>query len=227
MTIKTSPSLLACNFMEIGKEARRAEEAGCDMLHCDVMDGIYVPNISFGFPIIEQLSKITSLPLDVHMMTARPEKYLEELKRCGAASVTLHTDILSERELIRALESIRALGMKTAVALNPETEAEAAYPFVPYCDMLLAMTVRPGFGGQKFMESVLPKIRLLRDYCNVHKPETDIQVDGGIGEQSVPLAAAAGANVFVIGTASFRTPDMKAALSTLSDLARRNFADRA
>lgn len=223
MTIKTSPSLLACNFLEIGNEVKRAEASGCDMLHCDVMDGIYVPNISFGFPVIEQISKITTLPLDVHMMTVCPQKYLEKLKQCGASSVTLHTDIMPEEHLIHYLEEMKSLGMKAAVALKPDVKAEIAYPFVPYCDMILVMTVEPGFGGQRFMENMLPKIRQIRDYCNIHKPEMDIQVDGGIGEQSIPLAAEAGANVFVIGTASFKAPDMKAALASLSASAREHF----
>jgi len=223
MTIKTSPSLLACNFLELGNEVRRAESAGCDMLHCDVMDGIYVPNISFGFSIIEQMSKITDLPLDVHMMTAAPQKYLEVLKKSGAASVTIHTDIMPETHLIQTLKEIRALGMKAAVSVKPKEPAEKVFPFAEYCDMILVMTVEPGFGGQKFMEDMLPKIRAIRDWCNEHCPDMDIQVDGGIGEQSIPMAAAAGANVFVIGTASFKAPDMKEAIASLSEKAKLSF----
>lgn len=224
MKIKTSPSLLACDFLHLENEVRRAEEAGSDMLHCDIMDGIYVPNISFGFDIVSKIRKVTSLPLDVHMMTAAPQKYIDVLKNAGADSVTLHTDVMPAEELVDTLKYIKSLGMKAAVSLKPKCPAEDCFEFVPYCDMILIMTVEPGFGGQKFMEDMLPKISAVRAYLDENKPECDIQVDGGIGNDSMPKAARAGANVFVIGTASFRADNMKDALSELTALAENAIA---
>lgn len=224
MTIQTSPSLLACNFLNLEREVRRAEESGCDMLHCDVMDGVYVPNISFGFSIISQIAGMTSLPLDVHMMTAAPKKYLETLKKAGASSVTLHTDVMAEEELKDALRQIRSLGMRAAVALKPGERAEKAFPFLPLCHMILVMTVEPGFGGQPFLSEMLPKIRAVRAWCDQYQPGTDLQVDGGIGQDTIEKAAEAGANVFVIGTAAFRSPDMAQTLRRLTRQAKEGAA---
>ncbi len=223
MTIKTSPSILACNFLELEKEIKKAEAAGCTMLHCDVMDGVYVPNMSFGFSIIEAINTITDLPLDVHMMTVCPQKYLGELKKAGADMVTVHCDIMPQFQLAETLREIRRLGMKAAVSVKPKEAAETVFPFVDLCDMILVMTVEPGFGGQKFMADMMPKIRAIRDYCTIHKPDMDIQVDGGIGEGTIAEAARAGANVFVIGTASFRAPDMKEALESMTAKAQSAF----
>lgn len=226
MEIKTSPSLLAADFLHLAQEVKRAEEAGADMLHCDIMDGMYVPNISFGFSIVGQIRKITSLSLDVHMMTAAPQKYIDVLKESGADSVTLHSDVMPRDELLETLKYIRSLGMKAAVSLKPKCPAEDVYDFVPYCDMILVMTVEPGFGGQRFMEDMLPKIQAIRTYLDKNKPECDIQVDGGIGSDSIAKAARAGANVFVIGTASFRADDMKAALCELTAIAENARTER-
>lgn len=221
MKIKTSPSLLAADFLHLAQEVKRAEESGADMLHCDIMDGVYVPNISFGFSIVSQIRKITNLPLDVHMMTAAPQKYIDVLKESGADSITLHSDVMPHDELLETLKYIRSLGMKAAVSLKPKCPAEDVYDFVPYCDMILIMTVEPGFGGQRFMEDMLPKIQAIRAYLDEHKPDCDIQVDGGIGNDSIAKASRAGANVFVIGTASFHADDMKSALSELTAIAEK------
>lgn len=225
MKIKTSPSLLACDFLHLADEVKRAEDSGCDMLHCDVMDGMYVPNISFGFDIIGKIHSITSLPLDVHMMTAAPQKYIDVLRDAGASSVTIHHDVMPKEELIETLKYIKSLGMKAAVSLKPAYPASDAFDFVPYCDMILVMTVEPGFGGQKFMTSMLPKIKELREYLNVNNPGCDIQVDGGVGETTVADCAAAGANVFVVGTASFRAENMKNAITTITDIAEKAYKD--
>lgn len=225
MKIKTSPSLLACDFLHLADEVKRAEDSGCDMLHCDVMDGMYVPNISFGFDIIGKIHSITSLPLDVHMMTAAPQKYIDVLRDAGASSVTIHHDVMPKEELIETLKYIKSLGMKAAVSLKPAYPASVAFDFVPYCDMILVMTVEPGFGGQKFMTSMLPKIKELREYLNVNNPGCDIQVDGGVGETTVADCAAAGANVFVVGTASFRAENMKNAITTITDIAEKAYKD--
>ena len=204
MKIKTSPSLLACDFLHLADEVKRAEESDCDMLHCDVMDGMYVPNISFGFDIIKKIHSITTLPLDVHMMTAAPQKYIDVLHDAGAASITIHHDVMPKEELVGTLEYIRSLGMKAAVSLKPAYPAADAFDFVPYCDMVLVMTVEPGFGGQKFMDSMLPKIREIREYLDKNKPECDIEVDGGIKKNNLQMVLDAGANVIVAGSAIFK-----------------------
>ncbi|MBE6569894.1 MAG: ribulose-phosphate 3-epimerase [Ruminococcaceae bacterium] len=219
--MKTAPSILACDFLHLQDEMIRAEQAGADWLHCDVMDGVYVPNISFGFDIIKKIHTVTNLPLDVHMMTSVPEKYLQELKDAGAFSVTLHNDVMETDKLVKTLDEIKSLGMKAAVSLKPKVPAEAVEALIPLCSMVLVMTVEPGFGGQKFMEDMLPKIDSIRNMAEKTNPMLDIQVDGGIGSATIGACAKAGANVFVVGTASFRAPDMKAALSEMKSIAEK------
>ena len=200
-SMKTAPSLLACDFLHLADEIKRAETAGSDWLHCDVMDGVYVQNISFGFDIIGKIHTITDLPLDVHMMTAVPEKYLEVLAKAGAYSVTIHSDVMEKEKLMDTLEKIHELGMKTGVALKPKCPADDLTPYLALCDMALVMTVEPGFGGQKFMADMLPKIRTLREEIARTGRHIDIEVDGGIGEATAPAVAEAGATVAVIGSA--------------------------
>lgn len=214
METKISPSLLAADFLHLEDELHKAETSGAVMLHCDVMDGVYVPNISFGFDIIRQLGTVTSLPLDVHMMTSCPEKYIDVLKKSGASSVTLHSDVMPEAELIGTLKYIRSLGMKAAVSLKPRCPAEDILPFVEYVDMVLVMTVEPGFGGQKFMENQCEKIALIREECNKRGLKTLIQVDGGITDETIGIAAKAGADVFVAGSYVFKG-DKKEAIEKL------------
>ena len=211
-----APSILACDMTRLGDEMKRAEASGADWLHADVMDGVYVPNISFGFDFIAAVHRSSSLPIDVHMMTVCPGKYVKELKECGAASVTVHHDIGTVDEVVKTLKDIKEAGMRAAIALRPKFPAEDFLPFLPYIDMALVMTVEPGFGGQSFMEDMLPKIRKIRDMA----PDIDIQVDGGIKAATAPLCAGAGANVFVVGTASFCAPDMKEAVSEIRAKAR-------
>ena len=180
------------------------------------MDGVYVPNISFGFDFIAAMRRSSSLPIDVHMMTICPGKYVKELKECGAASVTVHHDIGTVDEVVKVLKDIKEAGMRAAIALRPKFPAKDIIPFLPYIDMALVMTVEPGFGGQSFMEDMLPKIREIRELA----PELDIQVDGGIKAATASLCVGAGANVFVVGTASFRAPDMKEAIDEIRAKAR-------
>ena len=215
MKIKIAPSLLASDFLHLESEIRRAEESGADLLHCDVMDGVFVPNISFGFSVLEPLSKITRLPLDVHMMTVCPDRYVEKLAKIGAASVTIHTNAMDEERTRRTLEAIREGGMKAAAALSPKIGAEALVPFIGLVDMVLVMTVEPGFGGQSFMADMMPKVREIRRMLDRENPACEIQVDGGIASGTIGQAAEAGANVFVVGTASFRADSMTAAVSVL------------
>lgn len=220
MEIKIAPSVLAANFLHLADDLHRTEDAGADLLHCDVMDGVYVPNMSFGFGIIGDMHKETKLPLDVHMMTVIPGKYINELKAAGAYSVTVHSDIAEPDEIIEILKHIKSLGMNAAVSLKPKCPAEDVFKFVPYCDMILIMTVEPGFGGQKFMSDMLPKIKAIREYLDKNKPECEIQVDGGISADTIAECAKAGANNFVVGTASYKAPDMKAAIASFKKIAK-------
>jgi len=215
----TAPSLLACDFLHLEDEVIRAEKSGSDWLHLDVMDGVYVPNLSFGFDIISKLRTVSNLYFDVHMMTVCPEKYLEVLKKAGASSVNIHSDVLSKEKTIETLKAIKALGMDAAVALKPRVAAEEIADFIPYCDMVLVMTVEPGFGGQKFMADMMPKVKAIREMANAVKPELHIQVDGGVSAANIAQCAEAGANVFVVGTSSFRAPDMQAALAEMKSIA--------
>ena len=215
----TAPSLLACDFLHLKDEVIRAEKSGSDWLHLDVMDGVYVPNLSFGFDIISKLRTVSNLYFDVHMMTVCPEKYLEVLKKAGASSVNIHSDVLSKEKTIETLKAIKALGMDAAVALKPRVAAEEIADFIPYCDMVLVMTVEPGFGGQKFMADMMPKVKAIREMANAVKPELHIQVDGGVSAANIAQCAEAGANVFVVGTSSFRAPDMQAALAEMKSIA--------
>ncbi len=222
MEIKIAPSLLAADFLHLEDELRRAEKSGAVMLHCDVMDGVYVPNISFGFDIIKQIHAVTDLPLDVHMMTVHACDYIDTLKEAGAASITLHSDTMEEKELIGTLKYIKSLGMNAAVSLKPKCPASDVFPFVPYIDMVLVMTVEPGFGGQKFMADMMPKVREIRDYLDANKPECEIQVDGGVSAGTITECTKAGANVFVVGTAAFKAEDMTDAVGKLIETARES-----
>lgn len=220
MKILTSPSVLACDFLHLEDEIRRADAAGSDWLHCDVMDGMFVPNMSFGFDTIRAIDTVSDLPLDVHMMTCVPQNYLDALKNAGADIVTIHNDIgLSDEELHEVLKNIHARGMKAAMSLKPKFPAETVFPFLEELDMVLIMTVEPGFGGQKFMPDMLDKIAAVRRKAIEMGRDIDIQVDGGINAANAALAAASGANIFVVGTASFRAPDMKAALDDVKKAA--------
>lgn len=214
-TMLTAPSLLACDFLHLEDEVRRAEVSGADWLHLDVMDGVYVPNLSFGFDIISKLRKVSNLYFDVHMMTVCPEKYLEVLQKAGANSVNIHSDVLSKEKTIETLQAIKSLGMDAAVALKPKVTAEEVADFLPYCDMVLVMTVEPGFGGQKFMADMMPKVAAIRKMADQVNPDMHIQVDGGVSVTNIDQCAEAGANVFVVGTSSFKAPDMKAALAEM------------
>ena len=210
MKILTSPSLFASDLLNIASEVKRTEEAGADMIHFDVMDGIYVPNISIGFEILKAVRKITDLPIDCHMMTVKPEKYIETLANAGADIITVHNDIADEASIIEMIEEIHNYGLMAAVALKPRVPAEAVLPFIDHVDMILVMTVEPGFSGQSFMD-MSDKIRKVKSY--IGERSVSIQVDGGINADTAAVCAAAGANVFVVGSASYKAESMKDALS--------------
>ena len=198
--MKIAPSILSADFTRLGEEIAACEAAGADWIHIDVMDGHFVPNISMGPVVVEAARRVTRLPLDVHLMIAAPERYLADFARAGADSLTVHVEACPH--LHRVLQQIHELGLRAGAALNPGTPAVAVSEVLGLADLLLPMTVNPGFSGQRFIESVLPKVRQLRQMAG---PGADIQVDGGVDPLTAPLAVAAGANVLVAASAIFRT----------------------
>lgn len=206
--ILIAPSVLAADMLSLGADIRRTEEAGADMLHLDVMDGVYVPNMSFGFDVIKAIRGIASIPLDVHMMTVRPDKYIDRLAAIGADSVTIHEGTCEDTR--KTLEAIKASGMRCALAVKPKESADLIAPYADILDMALIMTVEPGFGGQKFMADMMPKLDRVREIFAQAGREADVQVDGGINAGNAPLCIAHGANVLVAGTYLYKAEDMKA-----------------
>lgn len=197
--IKISPSILAADFSRLGEEIKKIEAAGADMVHIDVMDGKFVPNISFGIPVIKSIRNLTSLTFDVHLMIDEPDRYIGAFHDVGADIITVHAE--ATRHLHRTLQAIRACGCKAGVALNPGTDVSLIKYALAELDMVLVMTVNPGFGGQKFINEMCEKIKTVKDM--VGDRNIDIQVDGGISSENIRLATRAGANVIVAGSAVF------------------------
>lgn len=211
--VRVSPSILAADFANLQFEIEKVERAGADMLHVDVMDGHFVPNISIGFPVIRSIRKVTSLFFDVHLMISDPLNYIPKFADCGADGITFHLEAADDPAQVIAL--IRSLGKKAGVSLKPSTPASALFPYLEQIDMALVMTVEPGFGGQSFMEDMLPKIRELRGEADRRSIPLAIEVDGGITEKTAPLVREAGADVLVAGSFVFHSPDPAAAVASL------------
>ena len=203
--IKISPSLLAADFSRLGEEIRKVENAGADMIHIDVMDGHFVPNITIGTPVVKSLREVTSLPFDVHLMIENSDLFIDDFIDAGADMITVHGE--ESRHLNRSIQKIRQRGKKAAVALNPATSLSVLDWIIYDIDMVLIMTVNPGFGGQKFIPSTLEKISNLRERIERLQLKVDIQVDGGINLSNIHEVTKAGANVIVAGSAIYKAPD--------------------
>ena len=205
-----APSILAADFANLERDIHDIERSGGDWVHVDVMDGVFVPNISIGIPVVRALRKVTQLPLDVHLMITQPIRYAEEFVRAGADVLTVHVESDTEENTLACLKTIRSLGCRAALSLKPGTPAEAARPFLPHCDMILVMTVEPGFGGQAFMPSQMEKLRALRDMLREENPGCLLQVDGGVDAETAAICKENGAQVLVAGSAYFRAADRAA-----------------
>jgi ribulose-phosphate 3-epimerase len=208
--IKLSPSLLAANFSNLINDVEKAEKAGCDMLHLDVMDGAFVPNISFGMPVISSLRKVSKLVFDVHLMINDPIRYIDDFVKCGADIITFHYESCDDS--LAVIEKIKSHGIKAAISIKPNTPAEVLDPFVDKVDMVLIMTVEPGFGGQKLIPETLEKVEKIAQMAKEKSVCPDIQVDGGITLENAHLATEKGANVLVAGSAVFGAADIKDAV---------------
>ncbi len=200
-SLKIAPSLLAADFLHLGDQIAAVEQGGADRLHLDVMDGVFVPNISFGMPIISAVRRATTLPLEAHLMIASPDDYIHAMAEAGADSILIQVE--SAKHLDRALNLIKQLNKRAGVVLNPATPLESITEIIELLDVLLIMTVNPGFGGQRLINYTLGKVRRAREWLNLRNPTCDLEVDGGIDVTTIAHAAAAGANVFVAGTAVF------------------------
>jgi ribulose-phosphate 3-epimerase len=199
--IKIAPSILAANFARLGEQVAEAERCGADRIHVDVMDGHFVPNISFGAVVVEALRPVTRLPLEVHLMIMAPDAFFDEFVAAGADSFLVHWE--GNNNLHRTVQRIKTLGKRAGVVINPATPAAMLEEILPDVDQVLVMTVNPGFGHQHFLRSTLPKIGRVRQMLDQIKPDCDMEVDGGIDEETAPLSVAAGANVLVAGTSVF------------------------
>lgn len=212
MNIKISPSILASDYANLESELKKIETS--DYIHVDVMDGHFVPNISIGAPVVEAIKKVCTVPFDVHLMISNPIDYVEDFAKAGADIICFHAE--SNSDTGETIEKILALGKKAAVAVKPATDIDVVLPFLDKLSMVLVMTVEPGFGGQSFMESTMPKIEKLR----VMNKEIDIEVDGGVNADTIKIAAKAGANVFVAGSAVFKSEDAAKTIQLLKNNAK-------
>lgn len=211
--VKISPSILASDFANLESEIRRI--ASADYVHVDVMDGMFVPNITIGIPVVAAIRKKTDMPLDVHLMIERPVRYAEEFCKAGADIVTVHVEADAEENIHRALDICHACGKKAGVVLKPKTPAEAVLPFLDKCDMVLVMTVEPGFGGQSFMADMMPKLKKIRGWIDERGLACELEVDGGVDATTCRTVIENGANVLVAGSAVYKAADIPARIREL------------
>ena len=210
-----APSILSADFANLQRDIQNIKDNGADMVHVDVMDGIFVPNISIGIPVVQAIRPVTELPLDVHLMIDRPIRYVEQFVKAGADYVTIHIEADQPQNTLEALDKIHELGCKAGIVLKPKTPAETAIPYLEKCDMILVMTVEPGFGGQKFMADMMPKVKQLREWLDDINPECLVEVDGGVDTNTCAVCKEAGADVLVAGSAYFKAADRAAFVKTV------------
>ena len=207
---KIAPSILSADFANLERDLHDISANGCQWAHVDVMDGIFVPNISLGIPVVQAIRKVTDLTLDVHLMIDRPIRYVEQFVKAGADWLTIHIEADQPQNTLAALDKIRELGCKAGIVLKPRTPAEAAIPYLEKCDMILVMTVEPGFGGQKFMADQMPKLKKLRQMLDEVNPSCLLEVDGGVDANTHTICKENGAEVLVAGSAYFKSNDRSA-----------------
>ena len=211
--IKVAPSILSADFSKLGEEIKDVERGGADYIHVDVMDGHFVPNITIGPLIVEAIRPVTKLPLDVHLMIDNPDQYIEAFAKAGADYITVHVEAC--KHLHRTIQHIKSFGVKAGVVLNPATSVETIQHVIADVDMVLLMTVNPGFGGQNFIHSVLPKITQVKEMASVSNPTLEIEIDGGVNEETAKLCIEAGATVLVAGSAVYNKPDRAKAIAAI------------
>jgi len=212
---KIAPSILSADFANLQRDIQNIKDNGADIVHVDVMDGIFVPNISIGIPVVQAIRPVTDLPLDVHLMIDRPIRYVEQFVKAGADYVTIHIEADQPQNTLAALDKIHALGCKAGIVLKPKTPVEAAIPYLEKCDMILVMTVEPGFGGQKFMEDQMSKVKQLREWLDDINPDCLVEVDGGVDANTCAVCKENGADVLVAGSAYFKAADRAAFVKTI------------
>ena len=214
--VQIAPSILSANFSKMGEEVLSLQQSGADIVHCDVMDGVFVNNITFGIKMIEDVRKVTTLPLDCHLMIVNPEKYVQGFAKAGADIITVHYEACKDN-LANVLKQIKDAGVKCGAVINPDTPVEKIIDVLPLCDMVLVMSVFPGFGGQKFIPDALDKLRQLRKWIDESGKDIDLQVDGGVTAENVDIIKSAGANVVVAGSAVFKAEDRAAMIAKLKE----------
>ncbi len=205
--VKVAPSILSADFVNLERDIRALKETGADYVHVDVMDGLFVPNITIGIPVVAAIRRITDMPLDVHLMIDRPLRYVDDFCKAGSDLLTVHVEADTQENTLAALKRIRENGVRAAISVKPKTPAEAVLPFLPYCDLILVMTVEPGFGGQSFMQDMMPKLKTIRGYIDAQNPGCELEVDGGVNTETARICRENGANVLVAGSAYFKTAD--------------------
>ncbi|MGG7163654.1 ribulose-phosphate 3-epimerase [Clostridium ihumii] len=213
--IKISPSILSADFANLGRDVEKLEQCGADMVHIDVMDGMFVPNISFGLPVIKAIRKYTTIPFDVHLMIEEPSRYIKEFADAGADIITIHAE--ADRHLDRTINYIKSFGVKAAVALNPATPVEAIKHLIPNLDMVLIMSVNPGFGGQKYINYSADKIKEVKELSDKFNRNLMIQVDGGVSKDNIEEIVKSGANVIVAGSSVFKNGEIEKNIKSLKE----------